>query len=115
MANGKGPPRRCWTTRRRRRSFRRQRLNLKEAADALRGAKKKKRKRRGTPAAPGRGRHAALALSEGLRKKVLDALFGAEEEFEYTSTTSPSERRIVRERPVPTAGASLPATGTRKT
>ena len=31
----------------------------------------------------------ALALSEGLRKKVLDALFGAEEEFEYTSTTSP--------------------------
>ena len=30
----------------------------------------------------------ALALSEGLRKKVLDALFGAEEEFEYTSTTS---------------------------
>ena len=33
---------------------------------------------------------AALALSEGLRKKVLDALFGAEEEFEYTSTTTPS-------------------------
>jgi hypothetical protein len=30
----------------------------------------------------------ALTLSEGLRKKVLDALFGAEEEFEYTSTTS---------------------------
>ena len=36
----------------------------------------------------------ALALSEGLRKKVLDALFGAEEEFEYTSTTSsPSGER----------------------
>jgi hypothetical protein len=32
----------------------------------------------------------ALALSEGLRKKVLDALFGAEEEFEYTSSTSSS-------------------------
>ena len=31
----------------------------------------------------------ALVVSEGLRKKVLDALFGAEEEFEYTSTTSP--------------------------
>jgi hypothetical protein len=30
----------------------------------------------------------ALALSEGLRKKVLDALFGAEEEFQYTSTSS---------------------------
>jgi hypothetical protein len=36
------------------------------------------------------GAVAALALSEGLRKKVLDALFGAEEEFEYTSTTTPS-------------------------
>ena len=32
----------------------------------------------------------ALAISEDLRKKVLDALFGAEEEFEYTSTTAPA-------------------------
>jgi hypothetical protein len=32
----------------------------------------------------------ALAVSEDLRKKALDALFGAEEEFEYTSTTAPS-------------------------
>ena len=31
----------------------------------------------------------ALALSEGLRKKVLDALFGAEEEFEYSASTTP--------------------------
>jgi hypothetical protein len=31
----------------------------------------------------------ALALSEGLRRKVLDALFGAEEEFEYTASTTP--------------------------
>ena len=31
----------------------------------------------------------ALGVSEPLRKKVLDALFGAEEEFEYTSTTTP--------------------------
>jgi ATP-dependent Lon protease len=34
------------------------------------------------------GTGVALVLSEGLRKKVLDTLFGAEEEFEYTSTTS---------------------------
>ncbi len=32
----------------------------------------------------------ALALSEDLRKALLDRLFGAEEEFEYTSTTAPS-------------------------
>ena len=31
----------------------------------------------------------ALALSESLRSKVLDALFGSEEEFEYSSTTTP--------------------------
>lgn len=30
----------------------------------------------------------ALVVSESARKTVLDALFGAEEEFEYTSTTS---------------------------
>jgi len=42
----------------------------------------------------------ALALSEGLRKKVLDALFGAEEEFEYTSTTTSSSS------PQPTAGST---------
>ena len=33
------------------------------------------------------GAGVALAVSEGLRKKVLDTLFGAEEEFEYTSNT----------------------------
>lgn len=32
----------------------------------------------------------AIALSEGLRSKVLDALFGAEEEFDYSSTTAPA-------------------------
>lgn len=33
----------------------------------------------------------ALALSESLRSKVLDLLFGAEEEFEYSSTTMPAQ------------------------
>jgi hypothetical protein len=31
----------------------------------------------------------ALALSEGFRSKVLDMMFGAEEEFDYSSTTAP--------------------------
>ena len=31
----------------------------------------------------------AIALSEDLRKAVLDQLFGAEEEFEYSSSTAP--------------------------
>ncbi len=42
----------------------------------------------------------ALALSEGLRNKVLDVLFGAEEEFDYVSTTAP---------PAPAPAASAPA------
>jgi hypothetical protein len=32
----------------------------------------------------------AFVLSEGLRKKALDTLFGAEEEFEYSSPTTPA-------------------------
>jgi len=76
--------------------------DLKEAAEALRDAgaalreapKKKRGKRSG-----GFGRKllllmigagAAVALSGGLRSKLLDALFGKEEEFDYTSTTSPA-------------------------
>ena len=31
----------------------------------------------------------ALAVSESLRTKVLDMLFGAEEEFDYSTTTAP--------------------------
>jgi hypothetical protein len=31
----------------------------------------------------------ALAFSEGLRSKLLDLLFGSEEEFDYSSTTTP--------------------------
>src|SRR5215216_6245094 len=63
---------------------------LKDAAASLRGQKKRKR-RKGRLLFVGLvGAGLALALSEGLRKKVLDALFGAEEEFEYTSTTSPA-------------------------
>lgn len=64
--------------------------NLRDATEALRGPKKRKKK-----SGFGRlillalvGATVALILSEGARKTVLDALFGAEEEFEYTSTTS---------------------------
>jgi hypothetical protein len=75
---------------------------LKDAGSALREGPK--RKRRG-----GIGRKLmllliagglALALSSDLRSKVLDALFGAEEEFDYTSTTSPAST------PTPAGAAS---------
>ncbi len=75
--------------------------DLKEAASPCRARptalrdKPKKRKRRGLGSLLGIaivGGIVALVVSEDLRKKVLDALFGAEEEFEYSSTTTPSSQ-----------------------
>jgi hypothetical protein len=72
---------------------------LRDASSALRQAPKsatptKSKKRKG---GIGRlllvaivGGVVAIAVSEGLRNKVLDALFGAEEEFDYTSNTTPA-------------------------
>ena len=62
--------------------------NLREAADRLRAPQKKKSKFGRLLLIAIVGAVVALALSEDARKTVLDTLFGAEEEFEYTSTTS---------------------------
>ncbi|HEX3909922.1 MAG TPA: hypothetical protein VHW67_04370 [Solirubrobacteraceae bacterium] len=73
---------------------------LKEAADALRDASSSLREAPKKQRKGGIGRSLlllavagvlAVALSEGLRSKVLDLLFGAEEEFDYSSTTAPAE------------------------
>ena len=75
---------------------------FKEAGTALRDGPK--RKRRGgfgklvLLALIGGG--LAIALSEDVRNKVLDLLFGKEEEFDYTSTTAPPVT------PTPTPSAS---------
>ena len=91
MANGKGPAKALLDDKKTQRELKEAAGSLREAADALRGTKaKKKRKRGGLLTLLLIGGIAALVLSEDLRKKVLDALFGAEEEFEYTSTTTPS-------------------------
>jgi hypothetical protein len=67
---------------------------LKEASFAIRQPAAKPKRKGGL----GRallllivGAALALALSEGLRSKVLDLLFGAEEEFDYSSTTMPAQ------------------------
>ena len=91
MSNGKGPVKALTDDKKTQKELKEAATSLRTAADSLRGAKAKRKGRRGSKILlllVGAG--AALALSEGLRKKVLDALFGAEEEFEYTSTTSPS-------------------------
>ena len=63
--------------------------NLRDASEALRAPKKRKKSKLGRVVLLALvGAAVALILSEDARKSVLDALFGAEEEFEYTSTTS---------------------------
>jgi hypothetical protein len=63
--------------------------NLRDATEALRAPKKRKKSKLGRIILLALvGAAVALILSEDARKTVLDALFGAEEEFEYTSTTS---------------------------
>lgn len=61
--------------------------NLREASQRLKGEQKKRRWGRLLVIAIAGG-VLAIALSEDLRKAVLDKLFGAEEEFEYTSNTT---------------------------
>ena len=62
--------------------------NMREASQRLRGEEEKKRRWGRLLLFAIAAAVLAMVLSEGLRKSVLDALFGAEEEFEYTSTTT---------------------------
>ena len=91
MSNGKGPAKAIFDDKKTQRELKEAASSLKDAADSLRGGKKRKRGGKGKLLLVLLvGGIAAIALSEDLRKKVLDALFGAEEEFEYTSTTTPT-------------------------
>ena len=74
---------------------------LQSATTALREGPRRKKKRGRKLLLVVVGAGLALGLSEGLRNKVLDLLFGAEEEFDYTSTTAPASPP-----PTPAATAS---------
>jgi len=87
--NGKGTVKAVTSDKKVQKEMRKAAESMQEASERLRS--KPKRRKGGI----GRllliaiiGAVIALAVSEGARKAVLDALFGAEEEFEYTSTTS---------------------------
>ena len=87
--NGKGPQK-ALEDKKVQKELKEAATSLKSAADSLRGGRKKKRGGKGKFLLIGIvGAGLALGLSEGLRNKVLDALFGAEEEFEYTASTTP--------------------------
>jgi len=91
LGNGKSPTKQIFDDKKLQKEIRKTAFNVKDASVALHEAPKKKKggglslKRVVLVGAVGAG--VALAVSEGLRKKVLDSLFGAEEEFEYTSNT----------------------------
>ena len=91
LANGKGPSKALLEDKKLQRDLRDATISLREVGTALKEGPKRRKRRMGRRLlilAIGAG--LALALSEGLRKKVLDALFGAEEEFDYSSTTTPA-------------------------
>jgi hypothetical protein len=99
LNNGKTPAKALLDDKKLHKEFKRSADALRVASVALRqapkGATPAKAKRKG---GIGRllliaiiGGAVALAASEGLRNKVLDALFGAEEEFDYSSNTTPAE------------------------
>ena len=93
LSNGKSPAKQIFDDKKLQKDIRTAAESFRDASVALREAPKKQKRGGGL----GKllllavvGAALALALSEDLRKKVLDALFGAEEEFEYTSTTPPA-------------------------
>jgi hypothetical protein len=91
LNNGKAPTKALMDDKKLHRDLKHAAESLRTAAETLRDAPNTKRKRRGrTLVIIVLGAGLALAFSEGLRTKVLDTLFGKEEEFDYTSTTTPT-------------------------
>jgi hypothetical protein len=87
--NGKSPVKAVATDKKVQRDLRKATESLREASDQLRSKPKRRKGRFGRLLLLGAvAGGVTLAVSENARKTVMDALFGAEEEFEYTSTTS---------------------------
>jgi hypothetical protein len=87
--NGKGAVKAVTSDKKVQKDLRSAAESLREASEAFKAPRKRKKSRLGRLILFGLVAGAiALVVSEDARKAVLDALFGAEEEFEYTSTTS---------------------------
>jgi hypothetical protein len=87
--NGKGAVKAVTSDKKVQKDLRTAAESLREASEAFKAPRKRKKSRLGRLILFGLvGGVIALVVSEDARKAVLDTLFGAEEEFEYTSTTS---------------------------
>jgi hypothetical protein len=89
MNNGKGPAKALMEDRKLQRELRHTADSLKEASERARGRRRKRHPLRRLFMLAIVGGIVAMIASESARKAVLDKLFGAEEEFTYTSTTTP--------------------------
>jgi hypothetical protein len=91
MSNGKPATKALMEDKKLQRELRDASSSLRTAADQIRGKQRKRKHRiRRLMMLLLIGGGLAMAFSEGARKAVLDKLFGAEEEFEYSSTTTPA-------------------------
>ena len=94
MSNGKPAGRALLEDRKLQRELSDAVTSLRDATSSLREPpRRRRRRRRGLVrllALATVGGILAMAMSEGLRSKVLDMMFGAEEEFDYSSTTAPA-------------------------
>jgi hypothetical protein len=97
LQNGKAPTKVLIEDKKLHKDLKRSADALRDATTALRDAPKHAKPKAKRKGGMGKlvlvaiiGAAAAIALSESLRGKVLDALFGAEEEFDYTSNTAPA-------------------------
>ena len=87
--NGKGAVKAVTSDKKVQKDLRTAAESLREASEQLKAPKKRKKSRLGRLILFGLVAGViALVVSEDARKTVLDTLYGAEEEFEYTSTTS---------------------------
>ena len=88
MSNGKGVGAALFDDRKTQRELKEAASNLRDAAETIRGVRRKRKRGRRTLMLLIVGGALAIALNENIRNKALDLLFGSEEEFEYQSTTS---------------------------
>lgn len=93
MSNGKPATQTLFEDRKLQRELKEAANALREASSALRSPPKRRRRGGigGTLLLVITAAVLAMVLNEGLRSKVLDLLFGSEEEFDYNSTTTPSQ------------------------
>jgi hypothetical protein len=90
MSNGRGPANSLIDDKKVQRDLKTAAESLRDASDQIRGRRRRGGFSLGKALLVGIiGAALVLILSEQARNAVLDKLFGAEEEFEYTSTTTP--------------------------